>query len=122
MILHIDFETRSATDLKEVGVHDYAKHPTTDLWCAAYAFDDEEPDVWLPPDPMPQRVRDHVDSGGEIRAYNSQFERVLWREVLTPRYGWAEPKLEQYSCVMARAYALSLPGDLGGATARRRGP
>jgi DNA polymerase len=117
MILHIDFETRSATDLKEVGVHDYARHPTTDLWCAAYAFDDEEPDVWLPPDPMPQRVRDHVDSGGEIRAYNSQFERVLWREVLTPRYGWAEPKLEQYSCVMARAYALSLPGDLGSAAA-----
>lgn len=117
MILHIDFETRSTVDLKEVGVHDYAKHPGTDLWCAAYAFDDEEPDVWLPPDPMPQRVREHVESGGEIRAYNSQFERVLWREVLTRRYGWLEPKLAQFSCVMARAYALSLPGDLGSAAA-----
>jgi DNA polymerase len=116
-ILHIDFETRSAEDLKERGVHDYAKHPTTSLWCAAYAFDEEEPDVWLPPDPMPKRLRQHVESGGEIRAYNAQFERVLWREVLTPRYGWAEPKLEQFHCVMARAYALALPGDLGGAAA-----
>ncbi len=116
-VLHIDFETRSVIDLKEVGVHEYAKHPTTDLWCAAYAFDDEEPDVWLPPDPMPQRLSDHVRSGGEIRAYNSQFERVLWREVLTPRYGWDEPELEQFQCVMARAYAMSLPGDLGGAAA-----
>ena len=44
-ILHIDFETRSVIDLKEVGVHEYAAHPTTDLWCAAYAFDDEEPEA-----------------------------------------------------------------------------
>lgn len=116
-ILHIDFETRSTIDLRDAGVHDYARHPSTDLWCAAYAFDDEDPEVWLPPDPMPKRLRDHVEQGGEIRAFNAQFERVLWREVLTPRYGWAMPALEQFHCVMARAYALSLPGDLGGAAA-----
>jgi DNA polymerase len=117
MVLHIDFETRSTVDLKEVGVHDYARDRSTGIWCVAYAFDDEEPDVWIPPDPMPDRLREHVVSGGELRAYNAQFERVMWREVLTPRYGWPEPRLAQWTCVMARAYALSLPGDLGGAAA-----
>lgn len=66
---------------------------------------------------MPQRLRDFVESGGEIRSYNSQFERVMWREILTPRYGFTEPALTQWACVMARAYALSLPGDLGSAAA-----
>lgn len=116
-VAHVDLESRSAIDLKEVGVHDYARDKSTGIWCMAYAFDDEEPDVWLPPDPMPQRLRDHVQSGGELRAYNSQFERVMWREILTPRYGFPEPTLSQWHCVMARAYALALPGDLGGAAA-----
>lgn len=41
----------------------------------------------------------------------------MWRSILTPKYGFAEPALEQWACVMARAYALSLPGDLAGASA-----
>lgn len=38
--LHIDFETRSTVDIKKTGAYVYAEHPTTDLWCACYAFDD----------------------------------------------------------------------------------
>ena len=40
MILSIDFETRSAVDIKKAGAHRYAQDPTTDIWCACYAFDD----------------------------------------------------------------------------------
>ena len=36
--LHVDFETRSAVDLKKTGAYAYAAHPTTDIWCMAYAL------------------------------------------------------------------------------------
>ena len=39
-ILHRDYETRSTLDLKKVGVWKYATHPTTDVWCCAYAVND----------------------------------------------------------------------------------
>ena len=39
--LHIDFETRSELDIKKVGAYKYAKHPSTEILCMAYAIDDE---------------------------------------------------------------------------------
>jgi DNA polymerase len=115
-VLRLDLESRSTVDLKKLGVHEYAAHPTTDVWLAAYSFDDEEPTLWFPGQPCPFDIVDHVTAGGEIRIWNAQFERVMWREILTPRYGWPTPKLEQFSCTMAKAYALALPGDLDGAS------
>jgi DNA polymerase bacteriophage-type len=114
---HLDFESRSTIDLKAVGVHIYAAHPTTDIWCAAYAIGDDPPGLWRMGEPMPYELRAHVAEGGEIRCYNAQFERIMWREVLHRRYGWPMPKLEQFHCVMARAYAMGLPGTLEGAAA-----
>lgn len=115
--VHLDVETKAVVDLKEVGAYDYARHPKTDLWVIRYSFGDEEPDEWLPPDPMPQRLREHVERGGIIVCHNAAFERLIWWIILTPRYGWAKPKLTQFRCTMVRAYALSLPGDLDGAAA-----
>ena len=43
--LRIDFETRSTVDLKKTGVYPYAEHESTDIWCMAWAFDDEEPET-----------------------------------------------------------------------------
>lgn len=108
--LHIDFETRSAVDIG-LGAHIYAQSSTTDVLCAAYSFG-KEIKVWRPEDPLPTEIFTHVVTGGPIRAYNAQFERLIWREVLGPRYGWPVPRLEQYYCVMARAYAMALPGSL----------
>lgn len=110
--LSIDFETRSILDLKKVGVHVYAVHPSTDIWMMAWAFDDEEPEVWLPGGPVPRRVMVHAAMGGELRAWNAQFERILWRHVLTPRYGFPEPELEQFHCTMVEAAAMALPRPL----------
>jgi len=45
MIIHGDFETRSEVELKDVGLDVYARHPSTDAWCLAWAIDDEEPDL-----------------------------------------------------------------------------
>ena len=111
-VLHIDFETRSTVDLRETGAHVYMEDATTDIWCAAYAFDDGPVELWTPGAPCPREIREHVESGGELAAWNAQFERLGWRHILTPRYGWPEPKLEQFRCVMAEAMAMSLPGAL----------
>lgn len=111
-ICHIDFETRSVVDLTAAGAYVYFDDPTTDLWCAAYAFRDEEPADWFPGEPCPPRIADHVVNGGLIFAFNANFERLAWRQILGPRYGWPIPNLRQYRCVMAQAYANALPGKL----------
>ena len=110
--LSIDFETRSTVNLKKTGVYAYAEHPDTNLWCAAYAFDDEGPEIWVPGDPPPERIVEHVKAGGEIRAWNANFERVIWWLILTPTYGWPMPKLEQFWCTAADAAAMALPRAL----------
>ena len=127
-VLQLDFETRSRVDIKNVGAYEYARHPSTDIWCMAFAFDDEEDvHLWVPcchgpamvivdesPNPW-QRVYDHVKGGGEIRAWNAQFERLIWTYILGPRYGFPIPELEQFHCTAAEAAAMSLPRKLGDA-------
>jgi DNA polymerase bacteriophage-type len=110
--LHIDLETRSPVDLKKAGVYVYAEHPDTDVWCAAYAFDDGPVELWTPGQPCPLGIVMHVATGGIVMAHNASFERTLWRHVLAERYGWLEPEIEQWRCTMAMAYALALPGSL----------
>lgn len=117
MTLHIDFETRSTVDLKETGVYVYAEHPTTDVWCAAYARNDEPVKLWTPGQPVPLEIIGAMHVGETLVAHNAAFERIIWRYILAPRYGWPEPKLEQWRCTMAMALAMSLPGSLGGAAA-----
>jgi len=36
MVVSIDFETRSAVDLRKTGVYKYASDQSTDIWCMAY--------------------------------------------------------------------------------------
>lgn len=110
--LHIDVETRSPLDLRKTGSYTYFAHPQTDLWCAAYAFGDDEPQLWVPGQPCPPEIVDHVIAGGEIFAWNAAFERGCWNAILTPRHGWPLPKLEQFMCTMAEAFAMNLPGKL----------
>lgn len=93
----------------------------------AWAFDDEEPEIWVPSRMpllheefkfgcnLPHRILDHIEAGGEIRAWNAQFERIIWREIMVKRYGAPEPSMEQYVCSAAEAAAMSLPRHLAGA-------
>lgn len=111
-LLHIDFETYSAVDLRKANAYVYFEHESTDIWCAAYSFGNEEPQLWLPGQPCPAEIKAHILRGGLIAAWNAQFERLAWREILGPRYGWPVPRLTQYRCVMAQAYAVGTPGKL----------
>ncbi len=50
-----------------------------------------------------------------MRAWNAQFERIIWREILTPRYGFPEPELEPGVGSAAEAAARARPRNLPGA-------
>lgn len=124
--LSIDFETRSAVDLKATGVYPYAAHPSTDVICMAWAFDDEEVELWTPSkafvhdgqqgiedNPLPERIAEHIENGGEVRGWNANgFERHIWREVMVKRYAAPAVADEQWQDTMAEARAMSLPGGL----------
>lgn len=115
--LHIDLESRSTVDLRRAGAHVYAESPETSVWCAAYAIGDGPVELWTPDQPCPDVIRTHVEAGGLIHAFNANFERLMWRGILTPRHGWPQPKLEQWRCQMAAAQSMSLPGSLANAAA-----
>lgn len=99
--LWLDFETRSACDLKARGVYNYVMDPSTEVLCMAWAFDDEE--VTVSTD-VPERVRQHR---GQIRAHNAAFERLVCEYVLELPF-----KLEQFYCTAAQSRANCAPGSL----------
>lgn len=116
-ILHIDFETYSACDLKKAGVHAYAEHPTTGVWCAAYAFDDGPVQIWVAGEPCPPEIDEHIRAGRAVWAHNAVFERLIIREILFRFFGWPALFIEQTHCTMAMAMAMALPPALDRAAA-----
>ena len=104
MTLWVDFETRSACDLKVAGVYNYAQHGSTEVLCMSYAFDDDDVQTWLPSQPFPQEVADHK---GLIYAHNAAFERLIFWYVLQIDFA-----LEQFVCTAAQARANCAPGSL----------
>jgi DNA polymerase len=118
-ILHIDFETRSAVELKTAGIGVYAADPSTDVWCMAFMFGDGDMNLWKMGSPVglgTKHVWRHVQHDGIVMAHNAQFEYMIWNEIMAKRYGWPPLRLEQMRCTMAMAYAMSLPGSLDNAS------
>lgn len=113
----LDAETRSALELGRGGTNAvvYAQHPTTDLWLLRFAFDDDPETIyaWQPGDPVPQRIMDHVATGGGVvSAHNAGFEHAIWNHLLTPRYGWPALPLVQLDDTAARGARCGLPRSL----------
>jgi len=104
MTLWVDFETRSACDLKTAGVYNYAQDASTDVLCMSYAFDNEDVQTWVPLQKFPERVRNHT---GLIYAHNAAFERLIFWYVLQIDF-----KLEQFYCTATQARANCAPGSL----------
>jgi len=113
--LHLDFETRSACDLKRAGLHVYARHRSTSILCAGYAFNDEPVELWFPGEPMESRVLEHIRSGGIVWGHNVTFEREIWNHA--GLNSWPRISISQSYCTMALAYAMALPGSLDNASA-----
>lgn len=110
--LHLDGESYSTIDLKKAGSHRYWEDESTDLHCVAYAFDEEDPSLWFPGDPVPRRIKVHIEEGGAVYAWNVAFERLMWSYKLAPKYGWPMPKERQFNCTMSEALIMNLPGQL----------
>jgi DNA polymerase len=104
MTLWVDFETRSACDLKVAGVYNYAQDASTEVLCMSYAFGDDDVVTWLPSQPFPEAVRNHT---GMIYAHNAAFERLIFWYVLQINL-----KLEQFYCTASQARANCAPGSL----------
>jgi len=104
MTLWVDFETRSACDLKVAGVYNYAQHGTTEVLCMSYAFGDDDVQTWLPGQPFPTWVEEHTDL---IYAHNAAFERLIFWYVLQLDF-----HLTQFVCTAAQARANCAPGSL----------
>lgn len=111
---HLDYETKSAADLRAVGIYRYAEHPTTDILCMAYAYNDEAPKLWTPDQPWPEELNAHIGANLPIFAHNAQFERLITDFISCPRYGCAPVAPEQWYCTAAMAAAMALPRSLEG--------
>jgi DNA polymerase bacteriophage-type len=112
MILHVDFETYNEAELRgkaSVGLDNYVKSPSLVVLMLAWAFDNEEPQLWFPwRDPMPERLRKGLeDPKTQLAAWNSAFERYVFKHGLKidlPVERWLDPQ--------SSARYLSLPDDL----------
>jgi DNA polymerase len=113
-ILWGDTETRSECNLLVSGAYNYAQHPSTQLLLFNWAFNDEEVDEWWPScgKPFPERVKQLIRDGGQLRFHNAGFDRLIFEYVICPDYGVPTPRLEQWYCTAAQARANCAPGKL----------
>src|SRR5262245_1467577 len=103
-ILRRDVETRSTLDLSDVGAWRYSTHPTTDVWCCAYAVDDGPIKLWVPGEPIPEEfVEAAQNPEWLVSAFNNQFERLIERHILAPRFGLPLVPIERHRCTQAAA-------------------
>ena len=114
MILHLDYETRSRIDLFDCGAFIYAADHSTEIICLGWAFDDDDPQIWIPDMEFPERVLEFISSGARrsLHAHNAQFERRITRHVLPLYIKFTQPPLEAWNCTAAQARARNLPPAL----------
>lgn len=120
--VHLDFETRSVAKFGKqagpegVNAQQYARHPTTEIRHACYAFNDGPVQHWHAwrGDPVPDDLLGAVADGWIVGAHNAGFEQAIWENIMVPVYGAPPLQLEQMDCTAARAAIMALPRDLAG--------
>lgn len=126
MKLSIDFETRSRVPLKDHGLYAYAEDASTDVFCCAVKVDDQKTGIWIAPQFMrilkdvyhdlpvinDETFRTLIAQAKEIHAFNAQFERVIYKEILEKRMGFPALPFEVWRCTAAKAAYYALPRSL----------
>jgi DNA polymerase len=105
----VDLESRSRADLESCGTSVYARHPTTEVRCMAYAIDGGEKHVWLPGDEVPEVFR---DPDAIFIAHGAAFEIYMHRFQLVAKFGFPPIPTERWECSAARAGFARLPQKL----------
>ena len=112
---HVDFETYSAADLRNVGSYRYAEDKSTEVLCVSFSNGNAPPTkVNLYQNPKPRELEplfNAVQAGERICAHNSEFERNIWEKVCAKK-GWPIPKSTQWKCTAAKAAAAAYPRSL----------
>ena len=109
MMLFIDFETRSAVDIRGAGAYRYASDLSTEVLMVGYAFDDgavkvaDESQLGN----FVKGMRVYLRGSGKIVAHNAQFERLILMFVLG-----VDVPIERFICTAALARADNLPAKL----------
>ena len=103
---YLDFETRSAADIRRVGTYRYAEDASTEVICAGYAIDDGPVVLWRAGEP-PEWLREVERPDTVIVAHNAEFER----EILAHKMGSRFPP-SKFRCTAAQAAACGLPRKL----------
>lgn len=110
VILWLDTETYSEADLKVVGTHAYAEHPSTEITVAQWALDDGEPqvvDCTEDSRAIGELIGLLQDPKITIVAHNSAFDRAMLR------WCWhLDIPVERWQDTMVKAMAHGLPGSL----------
>lgn len=112
---HLDFETYCDLDIRKVGGHRYARHPSCEVLICCYLLPGMlEPAVWLPrQEPPPADLLRWVRGKGRMGAHNAAFERVVWQHALRRMHPTVpEVKDAQWVCTAAKAAASGLPRKL----------
>src|SRR5215831_1329396 len=122
MRLFFDIETFSAIDLTKVGSWLYARHPTTDIRCVSYCLVTDgirgSIETWMPGQLLLQTVLTFAAAANaEAIAFNNAFDRQIWEQILTPRYGWPTIPFERHRCAQAAVLMRALPASLDAAAA-----
>lgn len=122
----LDFESRSACDLKATGAFKYSLHESTQILCLVYRLPHWDAGVtalWHPAFPaigldesvdVPTLLElfDWIESGMLVEAHNAAFERYMWGNILAPRHGFPLVGENQWRCSAAKAAAHALPRQL----------
>jgi len=114
---HLDLETRSLADLTVVGGWHYARHPSTEILCAAIRRNSEPTLVWSPiegfGDPgAEQLLREMLADDGPVYAHNATgFEVPMTEHVLT-RMGFPTIERTRWRCTATMARRANIPPSL----------
>jgi len=99
--------------LSVVGAAVYTQHPDAEVLSLAYNLKDGRGKrQWIPGQPHPQDLFDHIARGELLEAWNVSFEYWVWVNICQPKYGWPRLSSNNLRCAMAKARAFSLPGGL----------
>lgn len=127
----LDFETRSACDLKKSGAYKYSLDPSTQPTCLAFKIRNDDEVYFLnfweinrPWADIPKRVKktwsELIKYDYTFHCHNAFFETVIYKNILVERYGWPDIPFDRFRCTAAKAAACALPRALEGAGAAMR--
>lgn len=113
---HLDFETFSELDVRQVGSYWYSMHPSTEVLILCYKLPGGKKQYWLPHwdgDEIPGDLRQYAEEDeGTFTAHNAEFERCIWENVVRKKNNGPHISPSRWRCTAARAAACGLPRSL----------